>query len=418
MKQDDWSPLHAESLSRRSMMTGVAVLGGMALTGCAGMAAPAGPTGMAASAGTGSTAPKGRYHAFRPGEVWLDTSGKPIQAHAGSVIAVGDTYYWYGENKEFTTGATDIESWGIRFYRSKDLYNWEDLGPIIPPDEADPTSPLSPKVFPERPHILFNPRTGKYVCWIKIRGMTQAQFRTVMIAEQITGPWTMVHRELRPAGMAAGDFDLVVDDQTGKAYMYFEHEHKEVVCIELTDDYTNVTDKFTRHFPRVAPNSREGIACFQRGGKLYLTSSGLTGYFPNPSEVAVADTYHGPFTDLGDLHPSDASRTSFGSQISDIFKVPGKDLHIAVADRWLPNITSDPRFASGRLSELVRSAITKATAKPRQPMTDEEKGVIGLAAGLTKVNTSISRYVWLPIVFRDGRPMIEWRDEWRIEEFA
>src|SRR6056300_77044 len=97
-----------------------------------------------------------RYNSFRPGEPWLDTAGKPIQAHAGSMIAVGDTYYWYGENKEFTDGKSGIESWGIRFYASKDLYNWEDLGPLIPPDEDDPDSPLSPAVFPERPHILFN----------------------------------------------------------------------------------------------------------------------------------------------------------------------------------------------------------------------------------------------------------------------
>jgi hypothetical protein len=84
----------------------------------------------------------------------------------------------------------------------------------------------------------------------------------------------------------------------------------------------------------------------------------------------------------------------------------------------LPDIESDPRFASGKLSELVRSAIRKATSQPRQPTTDEERGVIGHAAALTNVNTSISRYVWLPIVFRDGRPTIEWRDEWRIEDFA
>jgi hypothetical protein len=408
MSHDARSVSHGTSLSRRSVLTGATLLGGMALAGCAGTAGSPGP---------GSTA--ARQRSIRPGEVWLDTAGKPIQAHAGAVTAVGDTFYWYGENKEFTTGATDIESWGIRFYRSKDLYNWEDLGPVIPPDEADPKSPLSPKVFPERPHILFNPRTGKFVCWIKIRGVTKEQFRTVLVADKITGPWTMVHRELRPAGMAAGDFDLLVDEQTGKGYMIFERGHKDVVTIELTDDWTNVTDRFSVHFPRTTPNNREGIACFQRGGRTYMTSSGMTGYFPNPSEVAVASSVMGPYELIGDLHPTDASRTSFNSQISYIFKHPGKkDLYIALADRWLPNIQSDPRFASGGLSELVRSAITKATATPRQPMTDEERGVIGLAAGLTRVNASISRYVWLPILFRDGRPTIEWRDEWRIEDFA
>lgn len=40
------------------------------------------------------------YDAFYPGQVWLDTEGKRIQAHGGSVIYIDDTYYWYGENKE------------------------------------------------------------------------------------------------------------------------------------------------------------------------------------------------------------------------------------------------------------------------------------------------------------------------------
>lgn len=394
-------------INRRGILAQASLLGGAVLGGCAG--------GMRSAAASGA-----RQTSIRPGQVWLDTSGKPIQAHAGALIAVGDSFYWYGENKEFTDGKQGIESWGVRFYRSKDLYNWEDLGAVIPPDTKDASSPLSPKIFPERPHILFNPRTRKYVCWIKIRRPGAPQFRTVMVADRITGPYVMVHRELFPAGLPAGDFDLVVDEKTGKAFMYFEHDHKEVVCAELNDDWTGVTDRVSRHFPGgVAPDTHEGIACFQRGGKLYLTSSMMTGYFPNPSRTAVADAPHGPFTDLGDLHPTDKSRTSFNSQISYVFKHPRKkDLYIALADRWLPQFTGRPDFESGELSQNVRSAIAKATAKPRQPLSEAERKAIPYAAALTNVNTSVSRYVWLPILFRDGRPTIEWRDEWRIEEFA
>jgi hypothetical protein len=34
---------------------------------------------------------------------------------------VGGDFYWYGENKEFTTGETDVWTWGVRCYRSRDL---------------------------------------------------------------------------------------------------------------------------------------------------------------------------------------------------------------------------------------------------------------------------------------------------------
>lgn len=95
---------------------------------------------------------------FQPGEIWVDTGGKPFQAHGGSILEVEDRYYWYGENKEFTTGKTDVWTWGVRCYGSTDLYNWDDLGLIIPPDKDDPTSPLNPAAKLDRPHILYNPR--------------------------------------------------------------------------------------------------------------------------------------------------------------------------------------------------------------------------------------------------------------------
>ena len=44
------------------------------------------------------------YTSIRPGQVWLDTNGKRIQAHGGSVLYLDGTYYWYGENKEKQLG--------------------------------------------------------------------------------------------------------------------------------------------------------------------------------------------------------------------------------------------------------------------------------------------------------------------------
>ena len=85
-----------------------------------------------------------RYHSIRPGEVWLDINGNPIQAHGFQVFYEDEDsmYYWYGENKEFTTLGSNVWTWGIRAYRSRDFYNWDDLGLIIPPDTLNATSPL------------------------------------------------------------------------------------------------------------------------------------------------------------------------------------------------------------------------------------------------------------------------------------
>ena len=116
-----------------------------------------------------------KYTSRRPGKVWLDTNGNRIQAHGGSVIYIDGTYYFYGENKEKTDGKNGIWHWGVRMYSSKDLYNWDDLGVIIPPDEEDATSPLHPSSCMDRPHIIYNKDTKKYVCWLKIMEKDESQ---------------------------------------------------------------------------------------------------------------------------------------------------------------------------------------------------------------------------------------------------
>lgn len=278
------------------------------------------------------------YDAFYPGQVWLDTNGNRIQAHGGSLIYLDGVYYWYGENKEKTDKAAGIWHWGVRYYASTDLYNWEDRGLLIPPVTDDPNSSLHPTSMMDRPHIIYNARTQKYVCWLKIMEKDQTQTETVLTADSFFGPYTIVREKLRPLGMSAGDFDLAVAPD-GKAYYFFERVHSETIIADLTEDYTDVTGYYSTHFPHKGPpHVREATAHFIRHGKHYLLTSGTTGYFPNPSEAAMADTWHGPYTVQGDPHIGDKTKTSFHSQISSVFKVPNKkDLYIACADRWMPN---------------------------------------------------------------------------------
>lgn len=350
------------------------------------------------------------YDAFHPGQIWLDTSGKRIQAHGGSILCVDNVYYWYGENKEKTTGDTDVWTWGVRCYKSNDLYNWEDCGLIIPPNLDDKNASLHPTSCLDRPHIIYNKSTKKYVCWMKIMHKDGTQTKTIMTADNILGPYVLVRDGLRPLNMSAGDFDLVVASD-GKAYYYFERVHSETICADLTDDYTDVTGYYSTHFPHSAPPYvREATAHFYRGGKHYLVTSGTTGYLPNPSEVAVADTWHGPFTVLGNPHRYDQSDTSFHSQISSVFKVPGKkDLYIACADRWLPGSMDIEYRTYQRLYELMFHESPVERAK----LTQED---LTLFDDLSQ-NTSISDYVWLPIIFENGMAYIDWMNEWRLEDY-
>ena len=193
-----------------------------------------------------------KYNSIRPGQVWLDTNGNRIQAHGGSIIYVDGVYYWYGENKEKTTGENKIWHWGVRCYASTDLYNWEDKGLIIPPEPDDPDSSLNPEACMDRPHIIYNASTKKYVAWLKIMNKDNTQTETVLTADNILGPYTKVREGLKPLNMSAGDFDLAVAED-GKAYYYFERVHSETICADLTPDYTDVTGYYSTHFPHTQP---------------------------------------------------------------------------------------------------------------------------------------------------------------------
>ena len=95
-----------------------------------------------------------RQESIFPGQPWLDTNGNAIQAHGGAVYYEDGVYYWYGEDKEYTDGASDVWTWGIKVYSSRDLCNWQDDGYLVEPDVDDPASPLHPSKRVDRPHIL------------------------------------------------------------------------------------------------------------------------------------------------------------------------------------------------------------------------------------------------------------------------
>lgn len=356
-----------------------------------------------------------QYQAFHPGQVWLDTEGKRIHAHGGSVMYLDGTYYWYGENKEKTTGEDKVWHWGVRCYTSKDLYNWEDKGLIIEPRPEDPNSSLHPESMMDRPHIIYNKKTKKFVCWLKIMNKDNTQSETILTADDILGPYTIVREGLRPLNMSAGDFDLAVAPD-GKAYYYFERVHSETICADLTEDYTDVTGYYSTHFPHPhPPYVREATAHFTRKGKHYLATSGTTGYMPNPSEIAIADTWHGPYTVLGDPHLEDESRTSYHSQISSVFKVEGKkDLYIAVADRWAPNEMDVPYEEYKTFFDVV---FDEDMDREQKKQVLEKQMQHKLWIPDDKKNTSLADYVWLPFRFDGEMAYLDWKDEWRIEDY-
>lgn len=319
-------------------------------------------------------------------------------------------WYWYGENKEYTDGQSPIWSWGVRMYRSADLYNWEDLGLIAGPDLNNPDGNLFPEKYLDRPHILRCDATGKYVMWVKISD-PESCF-AVLQADRLQGPYETVQEDYYSLGNSVGDFDLVVDADD-KAYLYADTTPKRVAGFELSEDYCTVVREVTSQYEGLLPPfCREGVTLFARGDKKYLLTSGTTGYTPNQSDVAVSTSWTEPFVSLGDPHVDDDAMSSFNSQVSQVFSLPGTDLYIAVADRWMSNHLLD-----GRSADAVRRVVASRYQPERYTATEEEKARFAARPDLERNNSSRSTYVWLPVTFTDGKPQICWYDSWRIEDF-
>ena len=124
------------------------------------------------------------------------------------------------------------------------------------------------------------------------------------------------------------------------------------------------------------------------------------------------DDYHGEYKDLGNPHIGDNTNTSFSSQITCVLKIPDKDLYIACADRWMPG-----KMAM-KMSAQVIKGMEKHFAGYEPDYSPRKAAPLPRKLQKRSENTSKSTYVWLPIEWEGEKPVIRWREEWRIEDLV
>jgi len=294
---------------------------------------------------------------FVPGEVWLDTSGKPIQAHSAGILVRGNTYYWYGEDRTLRN-RTDVSC-----YSSTDLYRWKHEGVVFPHDALP--ADIRDTSFFERPKVIFNARTGKYVMWMHLeqRGYHFAR-AGIAVSDQPAGPFTFLHH-LRPVQYDFGckdndpdrqkefggtyrDMNLFADDD-GKAYAFYASEGNwTMYVVRLNDEYTGPETPMAQDktWARILVRKmREAPAPFKFQNRYYLITSGCTGWNPNAADYAVADNILGPWQSKGNPCTGPEAELTFRSQSTCVLPVAGKPgCFIFMADRWMPQRLSDSRY--------------------------------------------------------------------------
>lgn len=349
---------------------------------------------------------------FSPGELWFDSDSVHINAHGGGILIHEGRYYWFGEHK--TAGRKGNQALvGVGCYSSNDLYNWKNEGIVFHVLE-DSTSEITRGCVMERPKVIYNKKTGKFVMWfhLELKGQGYNAARTgLAVSNNITGPFEYI-RSYRPnagqwplntnirrddlpgedtlewwtpawevaikdgmlvrkdinGGQMSRDMTLFVDEDGQAYHIHAAEENLTLHISKLTEDYLGFTGEWTRVLPG---GHNEAPAIIKQEDSYYMITSGCTGWRPNAARLLRANSIWGPWEYLGNPCKGEDSELTFHSQSTFILPVMGMDdTYIFMADRW----------------------------KPRNPID--------------------GRYVWLPLEFKDGIPILNWYDSWDLSVFS
>ncbi len=269
---------------------------------------------------------------YTNGTPWLDTNGNPIQAHGGYIIKYGDYFYWYGENRQGDNY--------VSCYRSKDFMNWEFRRNVLTKNskteatrvksDLSLTNENGRKVNIERPKVLFNEKTKKFVMWAHYENGVDYSCAEACVATCDTPDGDFVyHGSFRPYGEMSRDCTLFADDD-GKAYFITSsRDNRDTHIYRLSEDFLNC-DKYCAS---LWPNEhREAPAVFKKDGEYFMLNSYCTGWRPNQGKYSRSTDMSDGWRDLelfGD-------ETTFGSQPAFVFPLEhdGKTEYIYVGDRW------------------------------------------------------------------------------------
>ena len=326
---------------------------------------------------------------IKPGLPWLDTDGVHINAHGFCIVPHEGKFYWYGAHK--IAGKTEDEKneAGVRCYVSTDLVTWKNAGLVLDVFAPGADPELRDAFILDRPKVIFHAATKRFILYFKLYppkeqgGKTGKDFAFVGVATSPTptGPFEYQGRFFG-AGSETGSGDFAIYQEADGAVYHIAvrkpdkgRKDKPLVCGRLTDDGLKPAGDYV--VMEGVINATEGPALFRRAGKYYLLGSDSTGWKPNPARLFVADQLTGPYQFLGNpcrgINPHNqlGPEKTFGGQSTFVFPLPGKP------NEWIAmfdiNNASDP-----------------------------------INAG----------YIWLPLKFEDGKPVIKWQTEWSLAVFS
>ena len=271
---------------------------------------------------------------MKNGEIWKDIDGNDIQAHGGCIIEYEKTYYWYGEHKgRDNCPSTDrVDVIGVSCYSSKDLVNWKYEGLALKADETNEESSIHPSKVLERPKVLYNKHTRKFVMWFHADTADYVYAGVgVAISDTPCGPFTFLGAK-QPNRQDSRDMTLFQDND-GAAYLLHSKDWNKTLNIaRLTKDYLD-TDGF--YISVLVDQEREAPAIWYRNNKYYMITSGCTGWNYNSALLAESPMLLGQWKLIDNPCEGEGYRQTFKGQSTYVFRVANKEY--LMLDHWVPS---------------------------------------------------------------------------------
>ncbi|MDP4134253.1 MAG: family 43 glycosylhydrolase [Bacillota bacterium] len=274
---------------------------------------------------------------LKNGETWYDTEGNTIHAHGGYIINYEGFYYWYGEDRR--------DNIYVSCYRSKDLKTWEFRNHVLTtnsPTEGfrikthlNLTRPNSEgsevlKVNIERPKVLYNEKTKKFVMWAHYENGVDYHRAAIAIAscDKPDGDF-VYHGYINPYGYMSRDCTLFKDDNGDAYFISSSRDNEDMQVYRLAEDYMNVDEHVRTLFQS---ELREAPAVFKKDGKYFILTSWCTGWAPNQGTYAYSDKIDGRYS----INENFGDENTFFSQPAFVLPVEreGVTKYLYFGDRW------------------------------------------------------------------------------------
>ncbi|KAF8607241.1 galactan 1,3-beta-galactosidase [Ceratobasidium sp. AG-I] len=253
-----------------------------------------------------------------PAATWTASgTNQHIQAHGGAITKEGSTYYWIGENK---LNGSSFQS--VNCYSSTNLVEWKYVGALL---SLQSSGDLGPSRVVERPKVIYNSSTGKYVLYMHIDSSNYGEAKVgVAVGSSICGSYTY-QGSFQPLGFQSRDMGLYKDTD-GQGYLLTEDRANGLRINKLSADYLSVVSNvYTWAEKYEAP-----AVIKSSSGVYFMFASQLTGWDSNDNMYSTSTSLSGPWSAWKTFAP--AGSHTYDSQTT--FVLPIGNNFMYMGDRW------------------------------------------------------------------------------------